>query len=891
MSSTLTCFQAPAHMAVHMYMDPEMEPEPYSSNGFMSYLMDSGFPADADAYSTHSQFPHQFSWSDQPSRASINMYQAYSEPSSQRHVDSIPHSPQAGKMQYSFKNQQALMSTPTFYPAGQEFVATAPHSISTLHHEEAQVEESFLVSMASLQVEQDPTQSNHSTNIQYRHYHTAPPLVPQKAIHTHDCHIPKGIHDDAMARTSTTPSLDTTKNPYTLLNGSPLTVIGRKVLMPLAVPYHRVVNTSPVPVTTKTKSSRSVTEPRRPSLCCMFCRECKIACGRPPDGSADLTCKPSKWFSHSVSASKAPSLNPEPRPSVSSSRKHKISHPTDPRPILDDHTRSASRLDLFLKLSTRQFLTQSFLSFSSNASFISPSGVFNGRHAFPTLSSTPSSSPLRTATLPSVSISISAPTLDDGPVPITTSPAHLHTRSQSFTPKLPSKLAIPRQSPSPQRTPLSTNNRQYDARDHDRSLISPTKFLLCHRPTTPLPLPFMISQVQNQEVEEKSDMKRSSQIVLSTISEMRRVISIKPIHSSLKAGNLTKSSLKASNSTSTSLLGIGAAVKELFPTGLVPPSEQDMDEVNSEHRIEGSDDATARKAKAKEEGAGTVGRRKGAFWGRRTHPHLIMDTSGIIEKGTFESLVHEAVSATTFLDLKAGDSGEKNADKTANRKRWHEFAFSVLFSIPSIVGRQAFKLEFTRCCSYLIGGVEDEIKDVQVWKQETIPGVSLSAETAAFSSGLPVSTSTQAVYHPLPLVNNTSPNANTFLPRPKGNTSAGQNPSTSFASPSSPIHRSEDRSGSQTSRTHPRSEVISVWAKVGELCQIAGDECLWQAISAALCSRPISRLDKAWKRVDPQALSAIKSWVHATNEKENISVGQPQVTPWGGDVKAHIIEE
>jgi hypothetical protein len=303
------------------------------------------------------------------------------------------------------------------------------------------------------------------------------------------------------------------------------------------------------------------------------------------------------------------------------------------------------------------------------------------------------------------------------------------------------------------------------------------------------------------------------------------------------------------------------------------------------------------------------------------------------------------------------------------------------------------------------------------WKQETIPGASLTAETAVFSSGLPVSSSTQAIHHPSPLVNNSgSPNINTFSPRPEdkpqtlldslfpvtsrpilasspgirfpwatlkeeglskdllflldpyliansltlyhrsvldqcpdnlitefitGRRGGGEfnsneeNESSSNSlfgsadrphwltklllfqilgsetgvhnnnpsSPqqlSSPARRSEDRNNSQTSRTHSRSEVISIWTKVGELCRLGGDECSWRAISAALCSRPISRLDKAWKRVDPQALSAIESWAHVvattTSDKDSsgsssISVGQPQVTPWGGDVKVRVVEE
>ena len=81
----------------------------------------------------------------------------------------------------------------------------------------------------------------------------------------------------------------------------------------------------------------------------------------------------------------------------------------------------------------------------------------------------------------------------------------------------------------------------------------------------------------------------------------------------------------------------------------------------------------------------------------------------------------------------------------------------------------------------------------------------------------------------------------------------------------SPGCRSEDRRGGgagQTSRTHSRSELISVWARVGELCRLAGDETSWRAIFAALCSRPIACLDKAWKRVNPQALAVIESWAH-----------------------------
>jgi hypothetical protein len=64
----------------------------------------------------------------------------------------------------------------------------------------------------------------------------------------------------------------------------------------------------------------------------------------PSSGFTQFLTRPSKWFSRSVSASKIPSGTVEPpRPSVSSGRKHKISRPTDPRPILDGYAGGASR--------------------------------------------------------------------------------------------------------------------------------------------------------------------------------------------------------------------------------------------------------------------------------------------------------------------------------------------------------------------------------------------------------------------------------------------------------------------------------------------------------------------------------------------------------------------
>ncbi|KAF7320799.1 Rho GTPase activating protein 22 [Mycena chlorophos] len=92
-----------------------------------------------------------------------------------------------------------------------------------------------------------------------------------------------------------------------------------------------------------------------------------------------------------------------------------------------------------------------------------------------------------------------------------------------------------------------------------------------------------------------------------------------------------------------------------------------------------------------------------------------------------------------------------------------------------------------------------------------------------------------------------------------------------------------------TSRTHSRSEIIAVWARVGELCRSAGDECSWRAICAALCSPPISRLEKVWRRVDALAVAAVEGW--ARQEGEGCHVQQPRVTPFGGDIRQRFRDE
>ncbi|KDQ28454.1 hypothetical protein PLEOSDRAFT_1077284 [Pleurotus ostreatus PC15] len=107
------------------------------------------------------------------------------------------------------------------------------------------------------------------------------------------------------------------------------------------------------------------------------------------------------------------------------------------------------------------------------------------------------------------------------------------------------------------------------------------------------------------------------------------------------------------------------------------------------------------------------------------------------------------------------------------------------------------------------------------------------------------------------------------------------------AQSSSPGSSSEDHH-IQTSRTHSRSEAISTWTRIGELCRSAGDECSWRAIADALRSQPVARLEKVWKRVDPQALVAVETWVYPNADGEWVGIKEPRVTPWGGTIRDHI---
>ncbi|KAJ4468415.1 hypothetical protein C8J55DRAFT_437773 [Lentinula edodes] len=710
-----------------------------------------------------------------------------------------------------------------------------------------------------------------------------------------------------------------------------------------------------------------------------------------------------------------------------------------------------------------------------------------GVQPFPSLPriNTPSSA------TPTVSISISAPAIDEATHKPAPSPTHVHTRSYSFTPKLASKLSAPRfMPPSPKRKgsagsemegtsappvptrgafPFSSSNRTLLP---DSSSSSSTSQPV-HRSTALLAPPNIVEPFS--ESSESSSPKRASQIVYhsgfinkfadgtASPHQLGTAKAWKPFKLELKGSKLYFYKPPSDRA---------AAVKELFPTELVPVNQQDEDEVGNNGGVEGEveDDPfasttatnTRMDMRSTRQENSIAQRKKRAFWGRRTHPDLSKDAEGIIEKGTFEALTHEAVFGTTFFGLVEGEvtaaeisSGIGKA-KIGSMEQWKDFAASILLCMPHLVDQTKFETELMRCCEFLVSGAEEEKKSAEKqrvvwlaaeylryhgrplefpdwpeWKSEIAPEA-ITVPPPAMP--LARSMSTQALYNPTPVA---SPNIGMFSPRPgessnmslvnaliengreatatpqpgSGNSyfdlttpgplslstpigtpsspTANRTPwasaldreglsrdvlllidpntiarsltvfhlsalqqlpenltadfvlgpegseshpwstqqplsslsatslfgsddhphwltklllvqilgadtSTGYATLrgaqlSSPSRRSEDRG--PTSRTHSRSEVISAWIKIGELCRLNGDECSWRAILHAICAAPVARLEKAWKRVNPVAIATVESWVQPVKDGDPVNgIREPRITPWGGNMRSIIRE-
>ncbi|KAF7346781.1 Rho GTPase activating protein 22 [Mycena sanguinolenta] len=612
-----------------------------------------------------------------------------------------------------------------------------------------------------------------------------------------------------------------------------------------------------------------------------------------------------------------------------------------------------------------------------------------------------------------VSISISAPFLAgpgsgsmgasaDGNQGGGMPPGHVHTRSHSFTPKLPSRLAN-FGAPSPGRKSSAGELDPWEQRDGKEKekrgvgfsffggaaqtkalpptppsisdpapLLAPPHIILEPSPPTDAPPPLPTRRADRDRQTRVADHPRAWKPFRMEIRGTKAILHKPP---SDRAGE----------------------IRDLFAVGIVEDADKDEAEVEV--------DAGA--------GAGAGGAEAGGG-GRRT--------KGRIEKGTLEALVHELVFATVFLV-----AGAPPEEAERQEEEWRDFALAVLFSLPLVAGRARVEVEFLRCATYLLTGAEpEEVEahrkrvawmareylhfhgtpvDAAAWEDfraEVIPDVFFSAAQTT-PSGLAASVSTQAMYTPTP-VGSPALSATPFSPRPDGSSArmvglldalgvpstpgslsvphspqqtargglasrmpwaaletegltrevllaldphvlassltlfhravleqAPDNPTATFvleaegASSSSScaplfgsdtaphwltklvlvqilgvdtgsgaVHGGDQQQQNGTSqgpssRTHSRGEVISVWARVGELCREAGDECTWRAIVAALCAAPVARLDKVWRRVEGAAVSAVEGW--AQLEGEGCEVREPRVTPWGGEIPLRLKEQ
>ncbi|KIY65166.1 hypothetical protein CYLTODRAFT_424593 [Cylindrobasidium torrendii FP15055 ss-10] len=500
--------------------------------------------------------------------------------------------------------------------------------------------------------------------------------------------------------------------------------------------------------------------------------------------------RPSKWFARSASSS---TVQGEGR------RKHKISMPTDPRPILDGYAGSNARS--VMDLSTTRppgSLDLGAPPASPSVPNMSPPGGLGDLRAISqkswsrsaddlgTLSYSPASPSFqeRVALYRGRSNSNVAAPPSPGPQPFPTSESppplllptlavsppepspNVHNRSQSFGPRMVARRAVP---PSPKR----------------KGSGPPTVQL----PPTP----------RTESLQPAPEPKRASQIIHNS-----GYVSLgepgKPYKVEMKGSKLFLH--KPSGERARQIIA-------LFPTGI---EEDDVP-------VEPVPPRSPRRAK------------KRTYWGKTTHPDLAKDRS----EGTFEALIHEAIFGPRDDNLR----------------------MAVALVLPLLVGNDKFEAELGRW---------DECTEVMA----DYRALHAPPTTPVFSTDFKeppedplVVARTLTCYHraSLPI----DPSTASF-------------PDTFFGSDTAP-HWLTRHIINRVLHTDSRLEAISFWIRVGELCRNDGDEATWAAIRAALCSPPIARLDKAWKRVDA---AAVEQWAGGA------SVVEPRLTPWGGDLKTRF---
>ncbi|KAF7977931.1 hypothetical protein HWV62_1997 [Athelia sp. TMB] len=532
----------------------------------------------------------------------------------------------------------------------------------------------------------------------------------------------------------------------------------------------------------------------------------------PSGGFANFFSKPGKWFNRkpSTGGSVIGSLEPS-RSSTSSARKPKISHPTDPRPILasyqsDSRVSSGSRsvLDLSMRPPGSLDIPNPFQSPSSPSSPTTSDGDLRnlGRRAWsrsaddlgkfssplsspidasfhnkvtqyrnrsnssavnappsPSNSNVPQPFPSITTSSPlsasppggGISMSVSTPLTLEKPLQIPDDPHHV--RSHSFTPRRPSKLSV---SKSPSRKGSAPSERDIE---RDIALMKSRQLVM---PPPPLIIEPSADAELDQDVMEpdaEARTKRTSQIVYHA-GFINRLTELPIAHRPYQATNLAlakgwkpfKMELKGSKlSFYKPPSDRAAAVRDLFPTELVSTVDDPQEQEKPVNEL-------LPDVRKRQEGGS---RKKRAYWGRGTHPELVF-TEASVEKGTFEALVHETVFATSILKEGSGE---------AEKSRWRDFASSVLLCLPPLVGREKFENEFTRCCAYIVSGgtVEDAAVRVkwlageyiryhgapadapgwEEWRKETIPDFS-EQPTCGLIGGMATSASTKAVFSQSP---------------------------------------------------------------------------------------------------------------------------------------------
>ncbi|KZT36942.1 hypothetical protein SISSUDRAFT_1063257 [Sistotremastrum suecicum HHB10207 ss-3] len=137
---------------------------------------------------------------------------------------------------------------------------------------------------------------------------------------------------------------------------------------------------------------------------------------------------------------------------------------------------------------------------------------------------------------------------------------------------------------------------------------------------------------------------------------------------------------------------IAGGIRDLFASGLVEVVEETSDDemVNIHPPVEKSFES----ARGSSNG-GTPTRRRRVYWGRGTHPELVLEDN-VVKRGSGEALVHELVFATTF-------------DDRSLEGPWASFAGAILLMLPTdaFMERGKFEGEYERCKQYYLAGLDD----------------------------------------------------------------------------------------------------------------------------------------------------------------------------------------